>query len=103
MNTVMVMAASGGSRATSCRVPWRACFGYHRTMLVGELRLSRALPPGRTAGLRLGRRNRLGDAEMIAGRVEGAQTVAIGRIAQPHAEHGLELVVACPNAPVVEA
>src|SRR5262249_30038808 len=85
------------AQATSCRVPWRACFGYYRTMLAyGACRW-------RTPRSRLGRRGRPGDGEVIAGRVEGAQTVAVGRIAQFHAEHGLELVVACSNAPLVEA
>src|SRR5215471_6884538 len=87
MKSVMVMAVSWDRLPTSCRVAWRACFGYHRTMLVE----------------RLGRCSRFGDAEMIAGRVEGAQAIPISWIAQPHAEHGLELVVARPNAPVVEA
>src|SRR5262249_20850765 len=36
---------------------------------------------GGTARRRLGRRSRRGDAEMIAGRVERAQAVAVGRIA----------------------
>src|SRR5262249_3258940 len=57
----------------------------------------------RTARSRLDRRGRPGDGKVIAGRMEGAQAVAVGRIAQRHTEHGLELPVACPNAPVVEA
>src|SRR5260370_255940 len=42
------------------------------------LRLSRRW---RTARSRLGRRGRPGDGEVIAGRIEGAQAVAVGRIA----------------------
>src|SRR5215471_810143 len=57
----------------------------------------------RTAQSRLDWRGRPGDGEMIAGRMEGAQAVAVGRIAQRYTEHGLELLVARPNAPIVEA
>src|SRR5262245_47721372 len=33
-----------GSPALSCRVPWRACFGYHRTMLAGPDSTTEARP-----------------------------------------------------------
>src|SRR5262249_57994681 len=40
---------------------------------------------------------------MIAGFIEGTQTVAIGRIPQLHAQYLLESVVACANTALIEA
>src|SRR6516225_2955751 len=103
MKTVMAMAPSGD------RQPYPAAFrGEHASdiielCLLDERRRRARCRPRRTARPRLGWRRRLDGGEMIAGRVESASAVAVGRIAQPHAEHGLELVIACPNAPVVEA
>src|SRR5262249_48321007 len=102
MKTVMAMAASGIASPIlprSVESMLRISSNYACWMSAVVARVA-ALADG---GPRLGRRRRLGDGEVIAGRVEGAQAVAVGRIAQLYTEHGLELLVACPNAPVVEA
>src|SRR5262249_61622236 len=102
MKTVMAMAASGIASPIlprSVESILRISSNYACWMSAARRARCR---PRRTARPRLGRRRRLGDGEVIAGRVEGAQAGAVGRIAQPHAEHGLELVIARPNAPLVE-
>src|SRR6516165_11178546 len=102
MNTVIVMAVSRD------RLPHPAAFRAEHASDFNELCQLVASHIAwsqrrRTARSRLDRRGRPGDGEMIAGRMEGAQAVAVVRIAQRHTEHGLELLVACPNASVVEA
>src|SRR6516162_8561523 len=103
MKTVIVMAVSSRSPAPILPRSVPSMLRVLENYAGLSPRISPLSQRGRTARSRLDRRGRPGNGEVIAGRVEGAQAVAVGRIAQRHAEHGLELVVARPNAPLVEA